>query len=97
MNIELKNGKVLVLKTQEKVSTIIEAPQVADKKPQWGVVVAVGEGAVLPKGGHEAVDVKVGDTVYFVPYAPSEIKIDGKVYLVIDHKDLLGVEEASDG
>jgi chaperonin GroES len=97
MNIEMRNGKILVEKTVEAPSSVIVAPEVADKKPQRGKVVAVGEGDLKANGEREVVDVMVGEIVVFQPYAPSELKVDGKVYLVIDYKDVLGVEEPADG
>jgi chaperonin GroES len=97
VNIEMKNGKVLVEAIKDQTSSVIVAPDMADKKPQRGTVVAVGEGLLRPNGVRESVDVMVGEVVMFVPYAPSELKIDGKVYLVIDQKDILGVEGPADG
>jgi len=94
MKIEMKNGKVLIEKVKEVQSDLIIAPDVADKRPQRGKVIAVGEGELKPNGEREVLDLMVGEVVMFVPYAPSEMKVDGVVYLVIDYKDVLGVEEA---
>jgi chaperonin GroES len=38
-----------------------------------------------------AMDVKVGDRIIYSRYSGSEIKIDGKDFLVISEKDVLGV------
>jgi len=37
----------------------------------------------------------VGDTVYFTKYAPDEIELNGKTYLVIKHSSLLAKEASS--
>ena len=38
-------------------------------------------------------DVKAGDTVLFGKYSGSEIKIDGKEYLIVREDEILGVVE----
>ncbi len=45
------------------------------------------EGKVLP------LDLKAGDKVLFGKYAGSEIKVDGKEYLIMREDDILGVVE----
>jgi co-chaperonin GroES (HSP10) len=37
-------------------------------------------------------DVAVGDTVYFTKYAPDEIEVDGKDYLIIKVSSILAKE-----
>ena len=92
---EMKNGKLLVEPLKEATSSIIAAPEIAEKRPQRGLVKAVGEGVLKPNGTREAMDVMVGEVVVFTFYNATELKIDGKVYLVVDYKDVLGVEEAA--
>ena len=60
-------------------------PDTAKEKPQEGKVVAVG------KGRYE--DVKVGDTVLYGKYAGTEIKHQGKEYLIVRENDILAVIE----
>ena len=38
-------------------------------------------------------DVKAGDTVLFGKYSGSEIKVDGKEYLIVREDEILGVVE----
>ena len=60
-----------------------------DKKPELGLVYAVGEpvdDAVKP-------NVKVGDVVVFRKYADNRIFVQGKEYNFIDFKDIVGVLE----
>jgi co-chaperonin GroES (HSP10) len=40
------------------------------------------------------IDLVIGDTVYFTKYAPDEIELNGKTYLVIKHSSLLAKETA---
>jgi chaperonin GroES len=77
---------------EQKVGGII-IPDTAKEKPQQGRVVAVGKGRVNDKGEVFPLDVKEGDTVLFGKYAGTEIKIDGKEYLIVREDEVLGILE----
>jgi chaperonin GroES len=66
---------------------------VSKEKPQEGKVIAVGKGKVTEDGKVLPVDVKVGDRVLFGKYAGSDVKVDGKEYLIMREDDILGVIE----
>ncbi|MGR4063922.1 MAG: co-chaperone GroES [Vulcanimicrobiaceae bacterium] len=66
-------------------------PDTAKEKPQEGHVRAVGTGRVLDNGTVLPMSVKVGDRVIYSKYSGSEIKIDGKEYLIISEKDVLAI------
>lgn len=66
-------------------------PDTAKEKPQEGVVRAVGTGRTLDNGTKLAMGVKVGDRVIYSKYSGSEVKIDGKEYLIVSEKDVLAV------
>jgi chaperonin GroES len=72
---------------------IIIPDTVSKEKPQEGKVIAAGKGKVTPEGKFLPLDVKEGDRVLFGKYAGSEIKIDGKEYLIMREDDILGVVE----
>jgi chaperonin GroES len=59
------------------------------EKPSMGKVIAVGAGKILDNGSRAPIDVKVGDVVYFTKYAPDELDIDGKKYLVVKQSSIL--------
>lgn len=61
-------------------------PDTAKEKPQEGTVIAVGPGKV-----DEPTTVKEGDKVLYGKYAGSELKLDGKDYLIVKESDLLGI------
>lgn len=61
-------------------------PDTAKEKPQEGFVVAVGPGKK-----DEPTTVKVGDKVLYGKYSGSELKLDGKEYLIMKEGDLLGI------
>ena len=74
-----------------KTKSGILLPDTAQKKSQRGVVIAVGSGKLADDGKRIPLEVKVGDEVLFSKYSGSEIKQDGKDYLLLDERDILGV------
>ena len=72
---------------EEKTESGIYIPETATKeKPQQGKVVAVGKG----KKDHD-MTVKVGDTVLYGKYSGSELKFDGRDYLIMREDDILAI------
>jgi chaperonin GroES len=70
----------------------IVIPDTADKeKPQEGRVVAVGEGRTLDSGKVVKPSVKKGDRVLYAKYGPTEIKVDGKEYVIAREEDVLAI------
>lgn len=64
-------------------------PETASKeKPMKGKVVAVGEGKFDEHGKRMPMEVKVGDTVLFSKYGPTEVKVDGKEVLILSASDI---------
>ena len=95
MKIRPLGDKVLVKRVEAEAKTAggIVLPDTAQEKPQRGKVVNVGEGKMLENGTRKEVQVKKGDTVLFTSYAGTEIKIDGKEYLIMDESDIMAVIE----
>ena len=87
--------RVLVERVEEHEQRVggIIIPDTAKEKPQQGRVIAVGKGRINDKGEVFPLDVKEGDTVLFGKYSGSEIKIEGKEYLIIREDEVLGVLE----
>jgi chaperonin GroES len=71
---------------EEKTASGIIIPDTAKEKPQRGTVVAVGPGKK-----DEPIFVKAGDIVLYGQYAGSEIKIDGKSYMIMRNSDIFGI------
>lgn len=71
---------------ETKTASGIIIPDTAKEKPQEGTVVAVGPGKK-----DEPTTVNVGDRVLYGKYAGSELKLDGKDYLIVKESDLLGI------
>ena len=96
MNIRPLQDRIIVERVEEETTTaggIIIPDTVSKEKPQEDKVVAAGKGKVTPEGKVLPLDVKEGDLVLFGKYAGSEIKVDGKEYLIMREDDILGVVE----
>ena len=85
---------VQAIEEEEKTKSGIVLPDTAEKeRPQKGKVVFVGPGRIDENGKRIPIEVKKGDVVLFKKYAPDEIKVEGKEYLVIKADDILAVLE----
>ena len=95
MKIKPLSDKVLVqrLEAEKKTAGGIVLPDAAKEKPKKGKVIAVGKGKVLDDGKLRTMSVKKGDTVLFTSYAGTEIKMDGKDYLIMDESDIMAIIE----
>lgn len=81
------------IESEEKTAGGIIIPDTAKEKPQEGEVIAVGSGARSESGNIVALDVKVGDKVLFGKWSGTEIKVEGKDYLVMKESDIMGIIE----
>ena len=68
-------------------------PESAKEKPQRGKVVSVGKGRALDDGSLCEMQVKKGDSVLFTSYAGTEVKLDGKEYLIMNESDIMAIVE----
>ncbi|SDZ50929.1 chaperonin GroES [Evansella caseinilytica] len=80
-----------LVEQEEKTASGIVLPDSAKEKPQEGKVVAAGTGRVTDSGEKVALEVKAGDTVIFSKYAGTEVKYEGKEYLILRESDVLAV------
>ena len=88
-------GDRVVLKqlvAEETTKSGIVLPGQNKEKPQQAEVVAVGPGGVVD-GKEIKMEVKVGDNVIYSKYAGTEVKVEGKDYLVVRQSDILAVAE----
>ncbi|WP_127531108.1 co-chaperone GroES [Paenibacillus kobensis] len=72
---------------EETTASGILLPDTAKEKPQEGKIVAVGSGT-LKDGVRIALEVQVGDRVLFSKYAGTEVKYEGKEYLIMKESDI---------
>ncbi|MCP4246585.1 MAG: co-chaperone GroES [bacterium] len=69
----------------------IVLPDSAREKPQRGRVIATGPGKLLDSGERGAVDVKVGDQVFYGKYAGTEVEMQGDKFVILRENDILAV------
>lgn len=92
-NLVPMNDRILVKRDEEEERSIggIVIPDTAKEKPVRGTVVAIGNGKRLKSGQVQALTLKVGDKIYFGKYSGTEIKLDGKEYLIMREDDVLAL------
>lgn len=80
--------RVLVEPMEAETTTAsgIIIPDNAKEKPQKGKVIAIGNGKK-----DEPLTVKVGDTVLYGKYSGTELKLEGKDYLIMRESDILAI------
>ncbi|TVR39690.1 MAG: co-chaperone GroES [Cryomorphaceae bacterium] len=90
VNVKPLADRVLVepAPAEEKTASGIIIPDTAKEKPQRGTVIAAGKGKP-----DEPMTVKEGDTVMYGQYAGTEIKLNGKSYLIMRESDIFGIIE----
>ncbi|MBO6605983.1 co-chaperone GroES [Psychroserpens sp.] len=88
LNIKPLADRVLIEPVEAETTTAagIIIPDNAKEKPQKGIVVAVGTGTK-----DEPMTVKSGDTVLYGKYAGTELKFEGKDYLIMRESDILAI------
>jgi chaperonin GroES len=93
MKVRPLHDRLVVRRIEEKESVKggIIIPDTAKEKPQEGEVLAVGNGKVLESGTKVPMDVKAGDKVLFGKYSGTDIKIDGKEFLILREDEVLAV------
>ena len=88
LKIKPLSDRVVVQPAQAETTTAsgIIIPDTAKEKPQNGTVVAVGSGKK-----DYTMTVKIGDSVLYGKYAGTELKLDGKDYLIMREDDILAI------
>ena len=71
---------------ETKTASGIIIPDSAKEKPQEGIVVAVGNGKK-----DEPITVAIGDKVLYGKYSGTELKLEGKDYLIMREADILAI------
>ncbi len=92
MKIKPLQDRVLVERVEEEetVGGII-IPDTAKEKPQKGKVIEVGPGRKDEKGKLITLELQSGDVILFNKYAGTEIKVEGKEYLLMREDDVMAL------
>ena len=95
MNIRPLDDRIVVepLEAEEKTAGGIVLPDTAKEKPQKGKVLAIGEGKLLDDGKRAPMSVKKGDHILYAKYGGTEIKVEGKEFLIMRESDVLAKVE----
>lgn len=81
------------IEAETKTAGGIIIPDTAQEKPSEGKVISVGKGARDESGKLVPLDVKKGDKVLFEKWGGTDIKIDGKEYIIMKESAILAVVE----
>lgn len=94
MNIKPLGDRVLIknLEAEETTKGGIVLPGSAKEKPQMAEVLAVGPGGVVD-GKEIKMELSIGQKVIYSKYAGTEVKFDGKEYILIRQSDILAIVE----
>lgn len=95
MNLQPLKDKVLVQVTnrEEKTDSGIILPESVEQDNRQAVVVAVGSGMVSQNGTVVPLGVEVGDKVILVKHGGTELRENGKMYVMVRASDILAVME----
>ena len=91
MKVKPLADRILVqrIEAQTKTKSGIFLPETAKEKPQQAKVLAVGDGKLNVKTGTRTpVQVKAGDLILLSKWGGSEIKIDGKDYVIVNEDEI---------
>jgi chaperonin GroES len=88
LNIQPLADRVLVEPVAAETTTAsgIIIPDNAKEKPQKGTVVAIGNGKK-----DEPLTVSVGDTVLYGKYGGTELKLEGRAFLIMRESEILAI------
>ena len=88
LNIKPLSNRVLIepVAAETQTASGLFIPDTAKEKPQKGIVMAVGKGT-----SDYEMTVQVGDTVLYGKYAGTELKFDGKDYLIMKEDEIFAV------
>ncbi len=87
------HDRILVERIEAEAKTAggIIIPDTAKEKPQEGLVISVGNGAINEDGDVRPLDVKAGDRILFGKWSGTEVKLDGKDLLIMKESDVMGI------
>lgn len=93
INIKPLFDNVLVkpLEAETKTPSGIVLPDTAKEKPQIGLVMAVGIGAINDAGKLIKMIVKVGQKVMYKKWGGNEVKVGTEEWILVEQKDILAI------
>ena len=96
MKVKPLHDRVLVERIEaiSKTAGGVILPDNAKEKPAEGIIIAAGPGLTNDAGVKRPLDVKEGDRVLFARHAGSELKVEGKTYLMMKESEVHAIVTA---
>lgn len=94
MNIQPLFDNVLIkpVEAESKTAGGIILPDTINKeKPQVGIIMAIGEGKIGPKGDKHPMVVKVGQKVMYKKWGGNDVKVEGQEWMLVSQEDILAI------
>lgn len=85
------NVLIKPLEAEAKTASGIILPDSVKEKPQIGLVMAIGDGKIGPKGEKHPVVVKVGQKVMYKKWGGSEVKMGSEEWTMVGQEDILAI------
>lgn len=79
------------IEAEERTAGGIMLPDVAQRKPQQGRVLSVGDGRLLPDGTRVKHQVSEGDRVVFNRFGGTEVVVGEEELLIMDESEILAI------
>lgn len=85
------NVLIKPLEAEAKTASGILLPDTAKEKPQIGLVMAVGLGALNENGKVVPMVVRVNQKVMYKKWGGNEVKVQGEEWMLVEQKDILAI------
>lgn len=85
------NVLIKPLEAEAKTASGILLPDTAKEKPQIGLVMAVGPGALNENGKVIPMTVRVNQKVMYKKWGGNEVKVQGEEWMLVEQKDILAI------
>ena len=83
---------IKMIEAEETTKSGIILTSASQEKPQIAEIIAVGPGGIVD-GEKVEMQVKVGEKVITSKYSGTEVKYEGKEYIIVKQSDILAVVE----
>ena len=90
---KVRHDYVLLLPIEfDSGDTVVQAKSQEDK-PEWGLVISIGEGRILESGERVPISLKENDVVLFMAYGGTTIRSLGQDFVYVRQEDVISVYE----
>lgn len=93
MGIRVLGARILVKEIVEENKSVIVIPNQKQDPTFRGVVVSVGDGAILDNGDKVPMKVNIGDEVMYTQFAGAPVTVEDETYIMLNERDIILVIE----